>query len=34
MLDALHRAGEGLKDADAASYLTAVREGRKNWRGA
>jgi putative heme degradation protein len=34
MLDALHRAGEGLTAADAASYLTAVREGRKSWSGA
>lgn len=34
MLDALHRAGEGLTAADAASYLTTVREGRKSWRGA
>ena len=34
MLDALHHAGEGLTAADAASYLTVVREGRKGWRGA
>ena len=34
MLDALHRAGEGLTAADAATYLTAVREGRSSGRGA
>lgn len=34
MLDALHRAGEGLTADDAASYLTTVREGRHSWRGA
>lgn len=34
MLESLHRAGEGLTAADAASYLTAVREDRKSWRGA
>ena len=34
MLESLHRAGDGLTAADAASYLTAVREDRKSWRGA
>ncbi|MEP7382167.1 MAG: ribbon-helix-helix protein, CopG family [Gemmatimonadota bacterium] len=33
MLEALHRAGEGLTAADAATYLTAVQEDRRRWRG-
>jgi putative heme degradation protein len=34
MLEALHRAGDGLAPADAAAYLTVVRDGRKSWRSA
>jgi len=33
MLDALHQSGGGLSSAKAESYLTAVHEGRKDWRG-
>ena len=33
LLDALHRSGGGLTAAEAASYLTAVHEDRKSWRG-
>ncbi len=33
MLDALQRAGEGLTAAEATSFLTTVREGRKSSRG-
>jgi len=33
MLDALHQSGDGLSVAKAESYLTAVHEGRKDWRG-
>lgn len=33
MLEALHSAGGGLSAAEAAGFLTAVREDRKSWRG-
>lgn len=34
MLEALHRADQGLSPAEAVSYLTTVREDRQRWRGA
>jgi hypothetical protein len=33
MLEALHRAGGGLKAGEAKAYLTAVHEDRLRWRG-